>query len=124
MQVSKAIGPFLREEMVRQNVWPTMVPLKHQGKDKMSRGRSMQARTRAHTVRFDKSGEWYQDFEDEVCTFPRAKNDDQFDAFAYLGMLLDVVIESPTGAEIEEEIYLDELRESESDAGRNSWTGY
>ncbi len=125
MQVSKAIGPFLREEMVRQNCFPNVIPLKHQGKDKMSRGRSMQARTRAHSVKFDKTGEWYQPFEDECCTFPRAKNDDQFDAFAYLGMLLDVVIESPTEEELDEEIYLDELRDSESyDDGRSQWTGY
>ena len=125
MQVSKAIGPFLREEMIRQNTWPTVVPLKHQGKDKTSRARSMQARVRAHTVKFDKSGEWYQTFEDEVCTFPRAKHDDQFDAFAYFGMLLDVVIESPTEAELEEEEYLDERNESDAfNGGRNEYTGY
>jgi predicted phage terminase large subunit-like protein len=125
MQVSKAIGPFLREEMVKQNIFPNLVQLKHGGKDKHARGKSMQARTRAHTVRFDKSGDWYQGFEDECCTFPRARNDDQFDAFAYLGMLLDVVIESPTEEEIEEEEYMDEKRASdEFSDGRNQFTGY
>lgn len=125
MQVSQAIGPFLREEMVKQNTWPNMHTLKHMGKDKMSRGKSMQARTRAHSVKFDKSGDWYADFEDECCTFPRARNDDQFDAFAYLGMLLDIVIESPTDIEIEEELYFDEYRQHESDSdGRSQYTGY
>jgi predicted phage terminase large subunit-like protein len=126
MQVSKAIGPFLREEMARQNVFPSLLSLKHGGKDKHARAKSMQARTRTHTVRFNKEADWYQDFEDEVCTFPRARNDDQFDALAYLGMLLDIVIEAPTENEIAEEEYLDELRESESDgsSGRNSFTGY
>jgi hypothetical protein len=76
-------------------------------------------------VKFDKSGDWYQAFEDECCTFPRAKNDDQFDAFAYLGMLLDVVIESPTEQEIEEEEYMDEkLASEEFGDGRNAFTGY
>lgn len=125
MQVSKAIGPFLREEMARQNTYPTLTQLKHQGKDKTARARSIQARTQAHSVRFDKSADWYQTFEDECCTFPRARHDDQFDAFAYLGMLLDVVIESPTEAELEEEDYQDELREYESDYdGRSYITGY
>jgi predicted phage terminase large subunit-like protein len=125
MQVSKAIGPFLREEMLKQNVFPNLHQLKHHGKDKHSRAKSMQARTRAHTVKFDKSGDWYQAFEDECCTFPRAKNDDQFDAFAYLGMLLDVVIESPTEQEIEEEEYMDEkLASEEFGDGRNAFTGY
>lgn len=125
MQVSKAIGPFLREEMIRQNTFPNMLQLKHQGKDKTARARSMQGRVRSHTIRFDKSQEWYQTFEDECCTFPRAKNDDQFDAFAYLGMMLDVVIESPTEAEINEEEYENERNESESyNDGRSSLTGY
>jgi predicted phage terminase large subunit-like protein len=127
MQVSQAIGPFLREEMIRTNVFPNLVHLKHGGKDKMARGKSMQARVRAHTVKFDKDQDWYQTFEDECCSFPRARNDDQFDAFAYLGMLLDIVIEAPTQYEIEEEHYLDELREYESDSGingRSQITGY
>jgi predicted phage terminase large subunit-like protein len=125
MQVSKAIGPFLREEMIKQNTYPNLHQLKHQGKDKHSRAKSMQARTRAHSVKFDHTGEWYQEFEDECCTFPRARNDDQFDAFAYLGMLLDVVIESPTQEEQEEEEYMYEYNASENMAeGRNQVTGY
>jgi len=128
MQVSKAIGPFLREEMVRQNLYPNIVPLKHGGKDKIARARSIQGRLRTHNVRFNKAGEWYQDFEDEVCTFPRGKHDDQVDAFAYLGMLLDKVLEAPTEQEIEEDEYLDELRTYESDGGsvngRSNYTGY
>lgn len=125
MQVSKAIGPFLREEMVKQNTYPSLYPLKHQGKDKMARARSIQARMRAHAVRFDKSGEWYDKFEDELCKFPRATKDDQVDAFAYLGMMLDSLIEAPTMQELEEEAYEDELRTSGwSNSGRNKHTGY
>lgn len=125
MQVSKAIGPFLREEMIRQNIFPSLVQLKHGGKDKMMRARSMQARLRAHAVRFDKSGDWYQIFEDELVGFPRSKHDDQVDAFSYLGMLLDIMIEAPTKEETEEEEYLDELQRSEyGESGRSSYTGY
>lgn len=125
MQVSKAIGPFLREEMLRQNIFPNVYKLKHGGKDKIARARSIQARCRAHTIKFNKAGEWYQIFEDEATTFPRGKHDDQVDAFAYLGLLLDQLIEAPTKAEEEEEIYLDEQRNGDyGDSGRSSICGY
>jgi predicted phage terminase large subunit-like protein len=124
MQVTKAIGPFLREEQIKENVWPNIMLLKHGGKDKQMRARSMQGRVRAHTVKFNKAGDWYQGFEDECCTFPRARHDDQFDAFAYLGMLLDVVIESPNKQEIEDEEYEDALERNYSGHGRSNYTGY
>lgn len=124
MQVSQAIGPFLREEMIKTNTFPNLHPLKHMGKDKMARGRSIQARMRARGVRFDKGGDWYQTFENECVQFPRARNDDQFDAFAYMGMLLDIMIEAPTDKEIEEELYQDEYDRLFGDTGRSSVTGY
>lgn len=124
MQVSKAIGPFLREEMIRTNTFPSLVKLKHGGKDKIARSRSMQGRMRAHGVRFNKEGEWYPSFEDECISFPRAKHDDQVDAFAYLGMLLDIMIQAPTREEQEEEEYQDELRSSGFNGGRSRFTGY
>lgn len=127
MQVSKSIGPFLREEMVKQNTYLNLVQLKHGGKDKIARARSIQARVRCKGVKFDKSADWYQTFEDELCRFPRDTHDDQVDAFAYLGMLLDKVIEAPTRNELEEEEYFNELREFESDSGgdgRSAICGY
>lgn len=125
MQVSKAIGPFLREEMLRTGVFLNLMPLKHQGKDKMARARSVQARMRAHGVRFDKSGDWYNKFEDELSKFPRAQRDDQVDAFAYMGMMLDSLVEAPTQEEIDEDDYNDELRISEhGDNGRSAVCGY
>lgn len=125
MQVTKAIGPFLREEMIRTNEFPNLYKLKHAGKDKMTRAKSIQARMRAHSIKFRKEGEWYQDFEDEVVGFPRAKHDDQVDAFAYLGMLLDVTVEAPTQQEQDEEDYDNDLRASGSyESGRSQFTGY
>lgn len=125
MQVSKAIGPFLREEQVHRNIFPNIMLLKNGGKDKIARAKSIQGRLRSHNIRFDKEADWYQTFEDEVCVFPRGKHDDQVDAFAYLGLLLDKVLEAPTIIEIEEEEYLDELHHSgHGDTGRSSITGY
>jgi predicted phage terminase large subunit-like protein len=125
MQVSKAIGPFLREEMIKNNNFITLYPLKHGGKDKITRARSIQARMRAQGCKFDKQADWYQTFEDELMRFPRDKHDDQVDAFSYLGLMLDVVIEAPTAKETEEEAYMEEYEASGlSDEGRNSYTGY
>jgi predicted phage terminase large subunit-like protein len=125
MQVSKSIGPFLREQMFKSESFPNVIPLKHGGKDKISRARSIQARCRAHAVKFDKSGDWYPAFEDELCKFPRGTKDDQVDAFAYAGMMLDSLIEAPTDKELEEEEYAHEYQSSGlSDGGRSSVTGY
>jgi len=123
MQVSKAIGPFLREEMVNQNVFPHIVLISHMNKDKIMRARSIQGRVRARTVKVDKDADWFTTFEEELIRFPRTRNDDQVDAFAYLGLLLDKMIEAPTAQELEEEDYSNELATS-GYSGRNRYTGY
>jgi predicted phage terminase large subunit-like protein len=125
MQISKAIGPFLREEMIKNNTFISLYPLKHGGKDKLTRARSIQARMRAHGVKFATGEDWFPSFEEECLTFPRGKHDDQVDAFAYLGLMLDLLIEAPTQAEIEEEDYERELELSDANnQGRSKVTGY
>lgn len=125
MQVSQSIGPFLNEEMFKQNVFLSLYPLKHMGKDKLTRARSIQARMRVKGVKFDKEADWFPKFEDECLTFPRGKNDDQVDAFAYLGKMLDVLIEAPTAKEQMDLDYLEDMEKSGlSEEGRNSHTGY
>lgn len=125
MQVSKSIGPFLYEEMHATGIYPNVVLLKHKGKDKIARARAVQARMRAHGIKFDKAAPWYIEFEDELCKFPRSKHDDQVDAFAYLGMMLNNLQEAATDEEINEEDYLDELRNSgRFYDGRSRTTGY
>jgi predicted phage terminase large subunit-like protein len=125
MQISKSIGPFLREEMIKNNNYISLLPLKHGGKDKISRARSIQARLRAHGVKFEKEGDWYPIFENELLQFPRGKNDDQVDAFAYMGLMLDFLIEAPTREEQDDEAYQDELEASGlNNQGMNSVTGY
>jgi len=125
MQISKAIGPFLREEMVVQNTFPNVIPMKHNNKDKIQRSRSIQARVRARGVRFAKEEEWYPHLEDELLKFPRARHDDQVDALAYLGLLVDKMIEAQTDEELAEEEYEIELRHSGAVFdGRSAITGY
>jgi predicted phage terminase large subunit-like protein len=124
-QISQAIGPFLYETMIARNTFTFLYQLKHMGKDKLARSRSIQARMRAKSIKFDKQADWYQTFEDECMRFPRDKHDDQIDAFSYLGIMLDKLIEAPTKEEISDELYNDELRDSGTfQFGRNAHTGY
>lgn len=124
-QISKSLGPFLNRVMMERNIYPTIIPLKPHRTDKISRARSIQARCRAAAVKVDKKAAWYQTFEDEVLTFPRAKHDDIVDAFSYLGLMVDKMIEAPTVQEFEEEEYQDEVHSAGYDEEtRNSTTGY
>jgi predicted phage terminase large subunit-like protein len=123
MQVSQAIGPFLREEMIARDRFPPIREMSHMNKDKPTRGKSMQARLRARTVKFDKQGDWYASVEEELTQFPRSKNDDIADAFAYLGLLLDVMLEAPTNQELQDEEY--ELDyQTYTPSGRSKISGY
>ena len=89
------------------------------------RARSMQARMRAGGVKFDKQGEWYDELENEMMRFPRDRHDDQVDAMAYLGLMIDMFVEAPTKEEQDEDEYLMELQESGmADEGRSEQTGY
>lgn len=124
-QISKSIGPFLNEAMFAYNEFISIEPLKHMSMDKPTRGKSMQARMRAKGVKFDKKGDWYQAFEDECIRFPRDKHDDQVDAFSYLGLMLDRLIEAPTKKEQDDlDYYADLERTNSLYGGRSSVTGY
>lgn len=123
-QISKAIGPFLYEEMPKRGRFPNLIGIKPH-LDKMTRARAIQARMRAKTVRFEENGDWFPNFQDELTRFPRDKHDDQVDAFAYLGLILNKMVEAPTEKEMVEEKYADELSQSGLfDTGRSPVTGY
>ena len=123
-QIEKAIGPFLNEEMLKRGVFPNLILLTP-SMDKMQRASAIRARVRAGGVRFEKELDWYQTFEDELSRFPRDTHDDQVDAFAYLGLVIDKMIEAPTKEEINDERYADDYaRSGLFDLGRSSSTGY
>ena len=122
--IQKAIGPYLNEEMLKRGEFINTVLLKPSG-DKLTRARSIQARMRSGACRFDKEAEWYQAFEDQLLRFPRDKHDDQVDAWAYLGLMLDRMWEAPTEKEAEEEEYRTYMSDSLGvDSGRSSICGY
>jgi len=122
--IQKAIGPYLNEEMLKRGEFINTILLKPSG-DKLTRARSIQARMRSGACKFDKDADWYQNFEDELLRFPRDKHDDQVDAWAYLGLMLDRMWEAPTEKELEEEEYGAYVRENNVvDLGRSTICGY
>ena len=123
--IQKSVGPYLNAEMLKRGTFINTVLLSPSA-DKITRARSMQARMRAGAVRFDKDADWYQPFEDELLRFPRDKHDDQVDAWAYMGLMLDRMWEAPTEAESEDEEYrlMVNKYKAEEDAGRSATTGY
>lgn len=125
MMISKSIGPFLREEMIKNNNFLNIIPLKPHKTDKQMRARSMQARMRAGGVKFDKQADWYMGFEDELMKFPRAKHDDQVDALAYLGLMIDEYIPALTVKQQAQQDYEEDMEESGMyEQGRSVLCGY
>jgi predicted phage terminase large subunit-like protein len=124
--IKKSIWSFLRERMHEVQIFPNFMMLKPT-RDKETRARAIQGRMRAQTIRFDKDSDWYQDFEDELTRFPRDKHDDQVDAFAWLGLMLDKLIHGITPREAELESLEEERRHFEfvdGTQGQNPTTGY
>ena len=124
-QITKAIGPYLNRAMQESGVYMNLLMLKPHRQDKIQRARSIQARMRAGMVKFDKSAEWWPDFEDECMSFPRAKHDDVVDGLSYQGILIDLMTEGLTKEELDTEQYEQEVDEAGyNEEGRDPICGY
>lgn len=123
-KITKALGPFLHEEMLKRGVFPNVVEITPH-KDLWNRARSFQGRHRAGLLKFAKGADWYPAFEEELCTFPRGINDDRVAACAVLGLALEKMVEAPTVKEQEDEDHAWEMRMNDLDyIGRSGTTGY
>jgi predicted phage terminase large subunit-like protein len=126
-KITKAIGPFLREEMMKRGMFPLIVEIPHGNKDLELRARSWQGRMRIGSVKFDKAADWYPIYEAELTTFPRGTKDDFVSASAIMGMALDRMVEAPTKEEIDEAEWEEQYQimvNSEGLNGRSAVTGY
>lgn len=123
-KIGKAIGSFLREKIIELGLPVTLVPITPSA-DKQMRVRGIQARMRAGGVKFNKDLDEYADLETEFLQFPRGRHDDQVDAMSCIGLALDKMIQAQTYAEIQDEQYQDDYRQSgHMFAGRSAHTGY
>lgn len=121
--IEKAIGPVLYAEMNKRGIFMN-ITAETPTKDKKARAAGIQARMRAKNVEIDKEAYWYPDFEDEILKFPMGKHDDQVDAFAWVGLFLDKLIEASTYQEIEEEEWEEMWADEMFSFGRSAYTGY
>lgn len=124
--IDSALGPYIEDEMFRKNRPFLSIERMTASTDKRTRARAIQGRMRAGGVKFNKDGDWYIEFEDELLKFDRGVHDDQVDAFAWLGLFINNMHDAPTKQEIEDMEYEDELNRDQSlrFQGRNSTTGY
>jgi predicted phage terminase large subunit-like protein len=120
--IARTILPVIEHEnMVRAK--PILFDSKTPSKDKVARAGSFQYRVRAGKVRFDKSSDWYADYEQELTHFPKWRTLDQVDASSWLGSLIAEESEADTEAETADEAYTDML-ETDFSLGRSMTTGY
>ena len=122
----KSVSPMVYKEMNARGSWINFMPILPT-KDKATRGRNFQKRSRAGAMRFDKKADWYESYEAENLRFTGTGDavlDDQFDSTALLVKGLDSM------PDVEDEDF-----ESDEDiefarqdprklAGRNVVTGY
>ena len=106
--IAKSLGSILNREMSDRSVWIN-IDDESPTKDKDKRGRAMQARTRAGKVKFDKEADWWPDLEEELIRYPKYQYKDQFDALAWLGLIVDDMINPMTDEEQEEEDYEEQV---------------
>ena len=125
-QIDKAIGPFLDKAMMSRREYLNIFKVTPT-QSKTMRARSIQAMHRSGAIKYDKQASWYDAFEAELMMVadsgPRGRHDDQFDAFAYLGLTIDQHYEAPSDDDMDDEEY-DIAFEEYHDQGRDHITGY
>lgn len=111
----KAIEPFFKDECRKRNKFPNVKPLKHGGRQKETRIRSLVPRYKNGAIFHIITGDHNEclDLEEEISSFPKGTNDDTLDALAYQSD----VAEAPMGRDeqikemYEEEQYNQEVAE-------------
>jgi len=121
--ISRTLGPVIDKEMVERGMFLPIETMPTQGIDKIRRARAIQQRMRAGYVEFDTHAPWFESFQMELLQFPRSTFVDQVDAFAWIGLGLNKIIEAKTYQQILDEEYEDEFKEA-GYHGQNPVTGY
>lgn len=126
--IEKSIGPLINSIMINTG-FKTIIPLHTETptKDKRTRAQAIRARMRAGGVKFDKTKRWYPELESEMLRFDRDVHDDQVDAIAWLGLVLDKMKDALTPKEQEDLTWMEEnpeFKEFEMGLGRSPMTGY
>lgn len=88
--LSMAIDPFLRKRIAEEKQYTINVKDMATGRrDKEARARAIQGRMSQGRVYFPREAEWMEGLMAEMLQFPAGKHDDQVDALAWIGLLLE-----------------------------------
>lgn len=91
-QIQKAIGPFLEKRIIEERLFKLNIePLPPGKRDKELRARPIQGRMRQGKVYIARNAHWTQDFVTELLRFPNSTKDDQVDALAWIGQMMNTV---------------------------------
>ncbi len=74
-------------------------------------------------MKIDKEADWYPDLEEELLRYPKNQYKDQFDAFAWLGLMLEEMVAPQTDYESDQEAY-EQVFYQHMPQGRDRSTGY
>ena len=95
--ISKAWGPFLREQMMEENVYNLITEVTPT-RDKESRAQSIRGRMSMMKVKFPAFASWWPAAMHELLMFPGGKADDFVDFIAHLGMGINNMTRATTRA--------------------------
>lgn len=89
--ISKAWGPFLRQQMLEQHVYSYITEVTP-SKAKDVRAQTIRGLMSMRRVKFPKFAKWWPEAEHELLTFPGGKADDFVDFIAHVGMGINNMI--------------------------------
>ena len=89
-QIEMAIEPFMNKRIQERRLYAMHIQKLSTGRrDKELRARSIQGRINQGKVFFRREAEFTKDLTNEMLRFPNGKHDDQVDALAWLGVMMD-----------------------------------
>lgn len=91
--IQMTLGPYLNKRIAERKQYGFVLePLQVGRRDKEARARSIQGRMQQGKVYLPKNAPWVTDFMRELLLFPGGAHDDQVDAIAHLGLMLDTMV--------------------------------
>jgi predicted phage terminase large subunit-like protein len=91
-QIEKGVGPFLQKRQLERKIYNYRKPYSTAGGDKSVRAQPIRGRMAMGKIYVPSRAPWAIDFVQELLRFPAGKYDDQVDALALIGRMLDELV--------------------------------
>lgn len=110
--IEMSIEPYLEKRIEERGLWGFPYEKLKTGKqDKQARARSIQGRMRQGMVFFPEDAAWTQELVNELLRFPSGVHDDQVDALAWIGVMMNIYHVSRAREESSEPKWMKRLQE-------------